>query len=478
MYKLLQELGIRENEKESAAVTVQSLEQDLAEIPGSSGIREFLLKAMENISRKNPGIELPDGKSVPIHILDRFADQVKDEVKGCQGLQKRKEPEGMIYSNRAYPPMEIVNILAANEINAFDLPWYANPSLPRSEQEKGRKLVDPGVLLEELLSSESARSYLQGSIRSLDTANGCANQCDTCCMDAPLPKAFFDQEGLAQLFQTQQFLEMLHPASLRIGCSGDISDEKDPAKIIQMVLSATEPLSEACIKKYGKPHALKVFTNYRASKERKLDSILELALQNGRLDLCISLPLNKDFEKDMELFGEYVLRRKRYFGEGFTEYQGRTTKILDVGSPNYGRVPNINIHNVPFRRVIFQQGRIIEGGSFVIPTQAEDLGFLRIDRFAQRGLVKTHLNPDALWLQAYVTEHESHTRKSYTPITPQNIATFAQIPWNPFFDEDIEGTTTPPNWKVAMPYINEVKANIARLIAKQITPELRPLHTV
>lgn len=101
---------------------------------------------------------------------------------------------------------------------------------------------------------------------------------------------------------------------------------------------------------------------------------------------------------------------------------------------------NVMIHDVRHSRYLFMIGRVLseKANADRIP-ERDRIGGNRETAFADRGLVKTYLNPDSLWLMVYTTLYESHTGRAFTPITPDNLDSISHIPYHPDFP-------TPPNW--------------------------------
>lgn len=292
-------------------------------------------------------------------------------------------------------------------------------------------MVDGENLLEPLLGNP----ILDGTLRTADVLNGCGHQCATCLADAVLPSKMFSFSSLKKLFGDSRFIKMLQPDSLRFGSSGDILDHPQGVEITQLALDATASKSEERMSEEGEPFKIKIFTNYRPKLEESLDELIELAKKyEERLDLCVSLPLNK---KDTvnDHFDEYAKERVGVFGKGDEEEDGSV--FWDLGR---GGMKNVCIQDVRHPRLLFTTGRVMPEEA--LKGKVEKYDMVENDRetsFADRGLVKTYFNPEALWLMVYDTPYESHTGRSFTPITPHNLDYLSQLPYHPDFP-------TPPNW--------------------------------
>lgn len=135
---------------------------------------------------------------------------------------------------------------------------------------------------------------LDGTLRTMDIANGCGVQCDCCFIDAVRPSTIFSYESMNLLFSNQEFLKMLQPTVFRLGSAGDISDHPQAVEIAYMILDKTKPLDARRMSSQGKHHEVKIFTNYRKRTEDKLVKLIELAGgADNRLNISISLPNNR-----------------------------------------------------------------------------------------------------------------------------------------------------------------------------------------
>lgn len=174
-------------------------------------------------------------------------------------------------------------------------------------------------------------------------------------------------------------------------------------------------------------HRVTVFTNYRPNNEVELNKLLDLAIKNQhRLAVVISLPLNKT-DTVNNRFIEYVKTRPDMFFK---------PKGFDVEA----RFKNIHIQDVRHETLIFTTGRRL---SHPMLMAKKNIGcVVETDReldYRHRGFVEVYFNPDALWLMAYSTIHESHTVRSYTPLNPTNLEVFSLLPYHP-------NNLVPPNW--------------------------------
>lgn len=342
---------------------------------------------------------------------------------------------GLRLPNRATPPPNVYNVLGQRGISQSEVDamgWRAYPKLGehggQDERRSGRELaVDAQALVEPLLD----RPELAGTLRTMDVLNGCLNQCDTCYADSPLPSKIFSFDSLKGLFRDSRFIGMLQSQSLRIGSIGDLTNHPRGAEIAEMILDSTLP-SELGM--------LKLWANYRKANEAVLDGLLDLAAANPyRSQMTISLPFNRDDAVNLA-FQEYMGRRPNFFDLEFLEtMENGLFLMINSGI----RHKNISIHNVRDPILLFPIGRVLPGE--ILEAQLPDHRTLDtvkapIHRFyRERGLVKTYLNPDALWLKVYATTRESHTTNVYTPITPHNLSALSHLGYHPDF-------LTPPNW--------------------------------
>lgn len=337
---------------------------------------------------------------------------------------------------------EVSELLAGSEVpEGLVSEWYAVPTKRKRiericKAELARNQVDAVELLEPFFDNP----ILDGTLRTMDLLNGCGRQCDTCLADAVVPSKMFSYESLQRLWHMPEFLAMLQPDSFRYGSSGDILDHPKGPEIIWQTLEATAGFPGKIID-YGhregemKPHRVSVFTNYRPNLEKRLDKMLQLCLDYPkRLKLVISLPLNLSDEVNRR-FDEYVVRRAEIFGSGYEVYRDGQTHYFGSNG-----VKNVSFMDVRHPRVLFMVGRTINEKR--LETKVERFDWVESDReleYRNRGMVKTYLNADGLWLMVYATMHESHTTRVFTPLTPENLEYLSCLPYHYDFP-------TPPNW--------------------------------
>lgn len=346
------------------------------------------------------------------------------------------------FPSTALPPPEVVSVIRKNRLSSKYIEgWYAIPSIRPPLLPLGTKhlredgLVDAYALLKPLLGNK----YLRGTLRTIDVLNGCGQHCDTCLADAAFPSKMFSFESLKKLFEDPRFLRTLQPDSLRFGSSGDITNHPDAIKIVKLALKATIPLNRAERKrsKNRNGHKVVVYTNYRPNLEDKLDQFISLAQKNTRFELVISLPLNK-IDSVNKRFIEFVLARPQIFGKKFERYQDGMLDIDAISKLKSRK--RIYVQDVRHNHFIFSNGRTLT--KKLVTQKLRGDNTMEIDRrvhHRDRGLVKTYLNPDKLWLMIYATIYESHTVRVFTPLNPQNLATFSQLNWHSDFP-------IPPNW--------------------------------
>lgn len=338
------------------------------------------------------------------------------------------------------PPHEVIATLQEQGLSMQEiaqLGWYSVPALnPLDRRIPNRELVANGqVDAFSLMESYLGQPTLVQTLRTMDVGNGCGNHCDTCYIDSQYISRIFGYGSLERLFYDERFLEMLQPDSLRIGSSGDIVDHQSPAAVVGMILQATQPLEDKR-QVDGNHHTIKVFTNYRPIHSEKLDSLIELAMQHqDRLRLTISLPFNRTDTVNRK-FTEYVQSRGDFFREG---YEIDESGLL-VPSSLRTTASNFGVQDVRQTYWLFTCGRVLSDA--LRKGRVEQSNVRKLDdpeTASNRGLVKTYLNPDGLWLMVYTTSHESHTHRAFTPITADNLSDLSQLPYHPDF-------TTPPNW--------------------------------
>jgi hypothetical protein len=181
--------------------------------------------------------------------------------------------------NKADPPPEIKEIVGCEYAQ-----WYSHPNLlPIEKRLHPRDLQTRQIDAYGVMQPFLGNPVLDGTLRTMDIANGCGQQCDTCFTDAVYPSSLFSLDSLDRLFATPEFLRMLQP-SFRVGSTGDIVDHPQTVDIAQMIVERTASLGIA----------VKIWTNYRKLHEEKLVRLIELANRiDGRLRIIISLPNNR-----------------------------------------------------------------------------------------------------------------------------------------------------------------------------------------
>lgn len=358
-------------------------------------------------------------------------------------------PQGVVKSeikriavSTAEPPIEVSEVIKKSGLPQSAIEgWLAVPSITPPIKRLAMKEIQLNGQVDafELLSPLLGNKTLDGTLRTVDVLNGCGHQCDTCLADSALPSKMFSYDSLERLFSDDRFAKMLQSDSIRFGSSGDILDHPQGVEIIKMALGKTASLDEERrTKNEGKDsYRIKVFTNYRPRTERQLDELVALAQQHPeRIKLIISLPFNKNDAVNKK-FTEYATARSDLLRDSC---QVGEDGLLDVG--HYGITPlrNIAIQDVRHTSLLFMVGRVLSkeanAGRVAEWDLVEDDGGRS---FSDRGLVKTYLNADALWLMIYATPYESHTGRVFTPITPQNIDVLSKLPYHQDFE-------TPPNW--------------------------------
>jgi len=357
----------------------------------------------------------PDIKEEGIYVL-MICFQIRTCVQQMIPLLQSYE-DHQPYSEDPLPPPETIETLEAIGVDPFSFKWRSSP---QAEGTKG--IIEADALMEPLLADTETRRLLEGTFRTMDIANGCNNQCNTCLNDAKPLTTTFSADSIERLFEDERFLSILHPASIRIGSSGDIINHPDGVRIVKTILEKTKQMPR---------HKIKVVTNFRPNQMDELQELIAMA-ENPNFFLTVSGPFNRDNSIGEKLL-EFCRSRNVDFSPG-------VTKLTD---PIY---PNILYFPVHHLRRIFRTGRSIKEVDKLRPPERLKGQTRELDCF-MRGWVKTILNPDALWLQVYATGHESPTGRVYTPMDTTNIHLFRNLPWNVQFPEDPEGTIHAPNWE-------------------------------
>lgn len=360
---------------------------------------------------------------------------------GAEGPNINQSIRGkLITLNTAEPPSEVTKIIEKQGLPDSSIEgWAAVPIITPPLKRISRKEISTEGLVDayELLSPFLGNKTLDQTLRTADILNGCGHHCDTCLADASFPTRMFSLGSMQKLFSDERFINMLQPDSLRFGSSGDILDHPQAIDIVKTALQGTVPLDEKRVRDEGLRHKIKILTNYRPNTEKQIDELMELARQNPeRIDLCLSLPFNKKDEVNIK-FQDFVKARPQFFGEKFETLEDG---MLSVPMGNE-KLENVKIQDVRHTSLLFMVGRVLSKEANAGRVSDYDMveGDDRDTSFGNRGLVKTYLNPDALWLMIYTTPYESHTGRVFTPITPSNLEAFSHLPYHYDF-------ATPPNW--------------------------------
>lgn len=333
---------------------------------------------------------------------------------------------------RVEPPPEVVKFLKQAGLSPKDFPWYDVPSLnpPRTRLSLEQVNANPVDLLPMLDKyGLLGHKILTRSLRTLDTLVGCGHHCDTCLANAAFPSAIFSFPGLVDAFTDRRFLRTLNPQGIRFGSAGDVLDHPFGREIIELALESTEELDQAEFKRSEgrNRYKIKVYTNFRPHLKNQLTRLIDLALANlDRLKLVISLPMNRvDTINDLWVY--YATKKPHIFVRN--KLDGNFSSLVE----------NIGVQDVRLRTGAWMVGRVLDKkyrdriGREMFHDGERDLNY------RQRGLVKTYLNPDSLWLMIYATMREASSVRVFTPLNSDNIDLFSQLPWH----EDFH---TPPNW--------------------------------
>jgi hypothetical protein len=337
------------------------------------------------------------------------------------------------FHNTAELPVKAVEILKSRGLTGEQVDamgWYAHPKIGDPNVARGKKvlaeegMVDAFALVEPMLGNRT----LDGTLRQVDVLNGCAHHCDTCCVDAPFPSTMFTYDSLVRLFDDTRFIQMLQN-SLRFGAVGDILNHPQGVEIVSIALESTR----------GTVDTVKIYTNYRRHTEDKIDALIELAGQNAdRLKVIISLPLNRRDNVNFA-FQEYVRNRPQYFDvSGLSTWEDGMYFFFGDGP----RLDNIVVQDVRHPRLLFRTGRVLSDAALKGRVESHDFVDPETSgaTHGQSSLVKTYLNPDALWLKIYATIANSHTTSTYTVLTADKLGVLTYLQWHPDFP-------IPPRWQ-------------------------------
>ncbi len=337
------------------------------------------------------------------------------------------------YVSTALPTPEIDELLSRHTLPEGAIAgWFDYPSLVpilgRISKEQFKKNITD---FEKILAPFFGLKSFFGSLNKMDFSVGCSKGCHTCLAKAPPPARMFSTESLIRGFRNPQILQMLDPYHLRIGNTAEPTDQSDFLEVIKFILIQTEFLDEQA-KKQEKRHRVNVYTNYRPNSEEILESLIELARDNDRFELNISLPVNKtdSVNESFALFA--AAHEDTFFYNELQAYMGYQTKIK-----------NLYVFNVREGNSIFPIGRRLSPE--ILESKKKLGGVLPINRvedYELRGMVDLLVNPDALWMMVYSTAHHSSTLRSYTPLNLENTQVLTLLPWIKFYFFD----TFPPNW--------------------------------
>lgn len=376
---------------------------------------EVAKKIIEELTEQNPNIPVEE-------IIDIVRIDIKRMLMGAILIKNEIQARINGDHNQAFPSIEMVMALDEQGINAFDFEWRAVPHLPK----KTHGPIDALKSIEAILEDTRSRTILKRALRTMDIGKGCGIQCDTCLADAQPLETLFTLDSLGVLFDDPRFQSLIHLGGLRIGSSGDITDHPNPAQITELALKGTEVVNNELREKTGLPHRIKIYTNFRKQRTKKIDALLEIAMREPeRIALVISLPMNRH-SKTPDEFRQYAAERPEIFG------RKKERK-------------NVSIHSVPERGDTPSLcGRVLSENLAIGKKEIEARHSPML--IAQRGYAKPYLNPDGLWCFGYVGPYESHTNRAFTPLTPGNIPFLQHIPWTPYFIHDPECANPPPNW--------------------------------
>lgn len=131
--------------------------------------------------------------------------------------------------------------------------------------------------------------------------------------------------------------------------------------------------------------------------------------------------------------------------EGIENYIKCLARQIKKDELNPGKIknPHVKINDVRLLDKLITYGRTVSEELLVERGQlldaADITGTIRQREFYNRGLCKTFLNPDGLWIQIYTTPIESHTSRVYAPINSKNVELLSKIPYHQDFPK-------PPHW--------------------------------
>ena len=283
------------------------------------------------------------------------------------------------------------------------LQWFSYPSLVSYQERTG--------LVKEVNIFEQVRwalkdNRMRGVVQSVDSANGCLTQCDTCARNSPKTSLIFSRESWDMVWQIPLFRN-LFDRQLRWGDCADPSDHGDVVQRAQVVL-----------KNYPDLHNLEMLVNFRKYKSERLIGLIDLLGQYQQINLCISLPLNKNRQpqEDFLQFSQNVLmardiRMQEYSGSliGQVNKKGRL-EIKDLSKPNVD---------------VMEIGRIVDKqyypeGKKTIDIDPED--------FIRRGDASVILTSEGFFVKVAATRYQSYTALTYTPLNQETITILQKLP--------------------------------------------------
>lgn len=338
----------------------------------------------------------------------------------------RVEDLGLHHYQADIPPEALALLDADQQTN-----WQIVPALSPLRERIARKEIKNNLVdAQEVMAPFLDDPIFIQTLRVMDVLDGCDRQCDTCYIAAVVPHTMFSFESLQRLFNDPRFTQMLQPDSLRFGSAGDLLDHPQALDIVKLALETTSVIDKQRQEKEGKRHTIKVFNNFRQKDGTTLLKLLELAETEPRLQVVISLPLNRN-PQALEQFRMFVTQNYDIFNNS-----GVLREDDKVHSTRFGIHRNIITNVVSEASNFHPLGRIIHS---TFTGMSEYSSSMVKPGYHDRGSVKVFLNPNGLWLQMYTSSEESSTNKAFKLFTPENYHHLSKLPYHPHFPN-------PPHW--------------------------------
>jgi len=223
---------------------------------------------------------------------------------------------------------------------------------------------------------------LGGDLDAIDLTVGCQHPCQTCIRDSQHLSATTSLDSIIKLTESDVLQELLPEVRTCVGYTSEPTDNEHIVEIMQLILSATAD------KQSG--FSLVLRTNYRSQKRDVLIQLMELANNDARMHLLVSLPLNRN-RTIQESFYRFKQENQGLFSN--------KVEVFDLRDPKWREVENL--------------GRTLPG--------AEESKMAKLEQFQVRGKGGFLINPEGLWFMINATSYDAHTPEIFTPVTHNNV---------------------------------------------------------